>query len=242
MTRLTVDRHLWRALLDGKASRAIRLGQEPKLGPATVFRHGHPTSVGRVQILDVTAGTLDQIIPDNDIKAALEHGAPTTTEFRRRWLSHHDRHVKRMTADQIADLTEHDIRDRWRDWRPVRVWDLSVVLDTVQRDRFLAARPHADRTVLTDQAGFRLPVAGGGDLARGYTTTAAQGLAGEGAAVDDLTLERFAAQAQDRDAHRRRQDLYQLEQQLLAAATLADTRDLHVIQKRLAAMRARRAA
>lgn len=239
--RLSVDKHTWAALLFGKADRIVRLGSEPRPGPVPVFKTGHRQSCGRLIVRQVTPSTLDELMPDGDVKAALLHGAPTTVEFRRRWLAQHDRAVKRMTADQIAGMPDDEVTDRWRDWRPVRVWSLLVELDRRDRERFLSSRPQSDRARLTDNAGFRLQSAGGGDAARGYTNLPALGLSGEGAAVDDVTLERFAVEAQDRDAARRRERLYEVERQLLAAAVDADARDLKVIRDRLQAM-ARRAA
>ena len=239
--RVTLDRHTIRSLIDGKCDRIARLGTEPKTGGCSVFRLGQSGgAVCKLTVLDVTPATLDQLVPDGDVRAALEHGAPTTTEFRRRWLSQHDRHVKRMTGDEIADLTEQDIGGFWHDWRPVRVWSMAVRLDTISRERFIAVRPQADRTRLTDQAGFRLHVADGGDLARGYTSTPALGLPGEGAAVDDHTLERFAAEASDRDAARRRRDLFELEKALEAVVWLAgDDRQVRVIRRQIELLRQR---
>ena len=241
--RITVDKHTWRALLDGKANRVVRHGPEPRARVAPVFRYGDRTSVGRLRILGVAPSTMGAVMPDGDVKAALEHGAPTTVEFKRRWLAHHDRFVKRLTGDQVAALSADEIAALWEPWTTLRVWSLQVELDKAQRDRFLRERPSSDRTRLTDDAGFRRQVSGGGDLARGYTENPALGLSGEQAAVDDVTLARFAAEAEDRDAARRRRDLAELQQAIDNVRWLdADTRHVRVIRRQIELMANRGAA
>lgn len=243
--RITLDRHTIRALVDGRCTRVVKHGPQPKAGECQVFRFGQPGgAVCRLEILSAPVGTtFDGLMPDGDVRSALEHGAPTTSEFRRRWLAQHDRTVKRMDADRIADLTEPDITGFWASWRPVQVWSLHVRLDTIVRERYLAAAPSSDRVRLLDEFGTRLPnVPNGGDMARGYVTVPSAGLPGEGAAVDDVDLLRFAGEAGDELAARRRQELFDLERQLRSVRWLrgdADARDLRAIERRLAAMRRR---
>lgn len=242
--RLTLDRHTINSLARGKCSRLVRYGPEPTPGPCAVFRLGQKgSSVCSVEILGKPEGTtFEQLMPDGDVKSALEHGAPTTTEFRRRWLAQHDRVVKRMTADEISDLTAEVIAEHWSSWRPVRVWGLQVRLDTLVRDRYLAPVPweNRDRMQLVDELGEQVAVPNGGDLARGYVSFATAGLPGEHAAVGDVELLRYAAEAGDNDAARRRQALYDLEQMLERLTLLdADSRNVKVIKRQIEEMRAR---
>ena len=80
--RITLDRHTIRALIDGKCERIVRLGPEPKPGPCSVFRLGQSGgAVCKLTVLDVTPATLDQLVPDGDVRAALEHGARRQPSF-----------------------------------------------------------------------------------------------------------------------------------------------------------------
>lgn len=242
--RLTLDRHTINSLAQGKCSRLVRWGPEPKVGQCAIFRLGDKGSaVCRIEITSQPVPTtFDELMADGDAKSALEHGAPHVTEFRRRWLAQHDRVVKRLTGDEIAALTGDEIAEHWSSWRPVRVWGLQVRLDTLVRDRYLAPVPweNRDRMQLVDELGEQVAVPNGGDLARGYVSFATAGLPGEHAAVGDVELLRYAAEAGDNDAARRRQALYDLEQMLERLTLLdADSRNVKVIKRQIEEMRAR---
>ena len=246
MSRITMDTLTWRALLAGKVSRAVKV---PRNGQAMPCRRGDRIpvmrppggrAVGRVHILATPVlQPLEQLVPAGDVRAAMQHGAPTTTEFYRRFLAMHDQRVRRLTPDEVVELDGDQIAEFWQRWLQREVWALAVTLEREQHDRFLARTSKATGHKLVDEAGFALRLDGRDDAARGYTRDPRLALGDEGAAVDDVALAVFADEARARDRMRAKEAAAEVRAALDRLDALAAERgvvlhrDRRVIEDRL---------
>lgn len=236
MSRLTMDNPTWRALLAGKVSQAVKVPRDIN-APAPcrrgdrlpVMRPPGGRAVCRVLVLETPRiELLGDLVPAGDVRAALDHGAPTSTEFQRRFLALHDPRVRRLDPDAVSDLTAGELIGYFERWLERPVWSLRVTLDREQQDRFLARSSRATGHRLVDAAGFPLKQRADDDHARGYTHDPRLAVEEEGAAVDDATLAVFTDEARLRDAARARQATAELRAALDRLELLAGEQGVHV--------------
>lgn len=253
--RLTMDTLTWRALIAGKVTRAVKVPRGDQPAPCRrgdtlpVMRHTGGRAVCRVHVLErPQLSLLGDLVPAGDVRAALDHGAPTSTEFQRRFLALHDQRVRRLDADAVSDLTAAELIGYFERWLERPVWSLRVTLDREQQDRFLARSSRATGHQLVDAAGFPLKQRADDDNARGYTHDPRLAVEEEGAAVDDATLAVFTDDARARDAARAREATAELRaalgrlEQLAGEQGVQVGKDRRVIEDRIARLERKLAA
>lgn len=200
--RLVMDRHQVRAILESKKTKHVRLVKLADPDDPDSGAERQPVSPGDrvpVQKVGKGEGVVCHVLVESvakrklgkmDVKEAKAHGFRTTTDYARAYMGAADHAWRRLSPDDLADTTDEEVGERWsRLWADRDVWVLTFSYDPLEEQRWLKAS-----TVVTQNDAPE-----SSDAGRGYTRNPALAARGEGPAVDDAALERYASDG--RDAH-----------------------------------------